>query len=212
MAGGFAERCNIKQLLNRTTVGRGLIYCMAIPLAWFLMDSGVLFAVHTPLHVSFFVVFLLFIFFDGILVAFSNVADIDSGGVNLVAMQYGIAIDDNIRNYFNSLHILFFDLSMVIFNPLLAYLGLLVGQKTVIAEGSSIPVTIVDESVARGRGPGGGGAGGATGRGGRVARKQSRSRGCGCECGWELMSQAMSRSSHLLTFSFLSLPSFPPAG
>lgn len=151
MAGGFAERCNIKQLLNRTVVGRGIIYCMAIPLAWFLMDSGVLFTVTTPVHVSFFVVFLLVIFIDGIAVAFSNVADIDSGGVNLVAMQYGIDIDDNVRNYFNSLHILFFDLSMVIFNPLLAYLGLLVGQKTVIVEGSSIPITIVDESVARPR-------------------------------------------------------------
>lgn len=126
MAGGIAERTNIKKLLNKTVLFRGIIYVLAIPLAWVLMDSGLLWAEHTPLHIAFFVVFLLLIFLDGIGVSFSNVADIDSGGVNLVAAQYGLEIDDNVRNYFNSLHIMFFDLSMVVFNPLLAYLGLLV--------------------------------------------------------------------------------------
>jgi MFS family permease len=40
-----------------------------------------------------------------------------------------------IRNYFNSLHILFFDLSMVIFNPILAYIGLFIGQHAVNSAG-----------------------------------------------------------------------------
>jgi hypothetical protein len=87
---------------------------------------------------------LLIIFIDGIGVSFSNVADIDSGGVNLVAAQYGIEIDDNIRNYFNSLHIMFFDLSMVIFNPLLAWVGLFIGEHTVGNQDGSVS-NVVDE-------------------------------------------------------------------
>jgi hypothetical protein len=31
MAGGIAEKTNIKKLLNKTVIGRGLIYCMFIP-------------------------------------------------------------------------------------------------------------------------------------------------------------------------------------
>jgi hypothetical protein len=46
MAGGIAEKTNIKKLLNKTVIGRGLIYCMAIPLAWVLMDSEVSAAAH----------------------------------------------------------------------------------------------------------------------------------------------------------------------
>lgn len=89
-----------------------------------------LWSVSSSLHASFFVVFLVIVFIDGIGVSFSNVADIDSGGVNLIAAQYGIEIDDNIRNYFTSLHILFFDLSMVVFNPLLAYIGVTIGERS----------------------------------------------------------------------------------
>lgn len=145
MAGGIAEKTNIKKLLNKTVLVRGLIYVLAIPVAWVLMDSELLWSAHTALHTSFFIVFLLIIFIDGIGVAFSNVADIDSGGVNLVAAQYGIEIDDNIRNYFNSLHIMFFDLSMVVFNPILAYVGLFIGQHTVSEHDDDGVGNVVDE-------------------------------------------------------------------
>jgi hypothetical protein len=115
-----------------------------LQVAWLLMDSDLLYTTSDGLHTAFFVVFLLIIFIDGIGVSFSNVADIDSGGVNLVAGQYGIEIDDNIRNYFNSLHIMFFDLSMVIFNPILAYVGLFIGQHTVQNADGNIG-NVVDE-------------------------------------------------------------------
>lgn len=130
IAGAFADQANIKKLLNRTVIGRGLIYCVFIPATWLLMESGLLYHIPSGLHSAFYVIFLLLIFLDGIDVSFSNVADIDSGGVNLVAAQYGIELDDNVRNYFNSLHVLFFDLSMVVFNPIIAYIGLVIGERT----------------------------------------------------------------------------------
>jgi len=141
MAGGIAERANIKKLLNHTVVARGMIYCLLIPVVWLLLDSKIIWDESDAMRVGFFALFLFFLFLDGLCVSFSNVADIDSGGVNLVALQYGIEIDDNVRNYFNSLHILFFDLSMVIFNPLIAYMGLLIGQKGV-REITENPITI----------------------------------------------------------------------
>jgi len=144
LSGALVEKTNIKRLLNRTVAMRGVLYCVAIPLAWLLMDSGLLYHRPQSLYDAFFVVFLLIVFVDGVGVSFSNVADVDSGGVNLVAMQYGLEIDDNIRTYFNSLHILFFDASMVVFNPVLAYLGLFIGQHTVKDSGS-ISTEVVDE-------------------------------------------------------------------
>lgn len=78
LAGGVAERANIRTILLRTTTIRGIIYVLLIPAAWFFLDSEILYSKNHAMSVAFFVIFLLLIFLDGVGVSFSNVADIDS--------------------------------------------------------------------------------------------------------------------------------------
>lgn len=66
------------------------------------------------------IVFLALMFFDGILIAFANIVDIDCGGTDITATQYNLIVDDKLRNSFNSIHEGFFNLSMIIFAPLMA--------------------------------------------------------------------------------------------
>jgi len=51
----------------------------------------------------FYALFLVAMVIDGIFVALGNVCAIDCGGLDLLAGQQNIPIDDTIRNHFNSL-------------------------------------------------------------------------------------------------------------
>lgn len=123
IAGGVVEKVSIKKLLNLATIGRGLIYGLVLPFGWLLLVSDVIIKHNDTMTTAFTVLFVSLVLCDGVVVAFANIADIDSGGTDLVAVQYGIPVNDNLRNHFNSLHILCFDGSMVVFAPAMAALG-----------------------------------------------------------------------------------------
>eukprot|EP00455_Lapot_gusevi_P053331 TRINITY_DN8301_c0_g1_i3.p1 TRINITY_DN8301_c0_g1~~TRINITY_DN8301_c0_g1_i3.p1 ORF type:complete len:603 (+),score=213.55 TRINITY_DN8301_c0_g1_i3:84-1811(+) len=125
LAGAVAERVSLRKLLNITTIFRGLIYAILLPLAWVMLQSGWVIAVKEYYTHIFYVVFLALVFFDGAMVAFSNVVDIDCGGTDILAKQHGAEVNDDTRNRFNSLHEVWFDLSMIVLSPLMALFAVL---------------------------------------------------------------------------------------
>jgi hypothetical protein len=96
----------------------------AIPLAFVLLKSGWVWNNDAGgWATSFYVVFLLMMFLDGVMIAFANVVDIDCGGTDLIAAQYSVTVNDALRTSFNSIHEGFFNLSMIVFAPFLAWVS-----------------------------------------------------------------------------------------
>ena len=76
LAGVMAERWAVRRLLNLTTLLRGFLYAVLLPAAWLLLQSPWLLPKQDYYDQIFWVVFLILVFCDGSLVAFSNVVDI----------------------------------------------------------------------------------------------------------------------------------------
>ena len=102
LAGVLAERTSVRKILNITTSVRGIIYVLVIPFAWLLLQSDFIIQKQDYYDTIFMFTFLVCVFLDGTLVAFSNVVDVDCGGTGIVAKQYGFEVDEAVLNRFNS--------------------------------------------------------------------------------------------------------------
>jgi hypothetical protein len=120
LAGVFAERWVMRRMLNRTTFWRGFVYVVLVPLSWVLLQTDWIIAPQSYFDLLFWVVFLILLFCDGALVAFSNVVDIDCGGTNILAKQHGFSVDEVVLNRLNSLHTGWFDACMIVLSPSMA--------------------------------------------------------------------------------------------
>ena len=83
-------RFSVKSILLRTTALRAVVWVVLVPLCWFLFSSDLVGA--TSSYSALYACLLMLLFFDGIAVAFSNVVDIDCGGLDLIASQYGLEV------------------------------------------------------------------------------------------------------------------------
>ncbi len=78
LAGVLAERLAVRRLLNVTTGIRGFLYAVLMPAAWVLLQTSWVIQQQEYFDKVFFCVFVVLVFLDGTLVAFSNVVDIGS--------------------------------------------------------------------------------------------------------------------------------------
>lgn len=115
LAGTAAERANIRSLLCRTTWSRFTIWCILIPALWITCVPI------TPMPAIFYGGFLALMFLDGAQVSFANVVDIDCGGLDALAQQYRVATSAVVRDWFNRIHQIVFDLSFIVLTPPLAF-------------------------------------------------------------------------------------------
>eukprot|EP00920_Eleutheroschizon_duboscqi_P021541 GHVT01051056.1.p1 GENE.GHVT01051056.1~~GHVT01051056.1.p1 ORF type:complete len:647 (+),score=165.15 GHVT01051056.1:1147-3087(+) len=122
VAGAVAEVARIRNLLILTTVGRLLLWGLAVPVLWMTLKVG------SGQHDLFFWLFLLLMWLDGLHVAFANVVDIDCGGLDTASYQYQIPLSEGDRRKCNSIHQSVFDLSFVLFTPPVALLILLAAK------------------------------------------------------------------------------------
>ena len=133
IAGITAERTSLKKLLVVTTIGRGIIWGVLLPLVWVVFMSGLIdvpgVATGEVIWPEVALVFLGVL--DGIQVAFSNIADIDMGGVDLLSQQYGIEVNDRVRTKMNAVHQIVFDLCMCLFAPSMAGLSWYLGTQII---------------------------------------------------------------------------------
>jgi hypothetical protein len=128
LAGVLAERLAVRRLLNFTTAIRGFLYGVVLPGVWILLQTDWVLKPQTYFDTLFFAVFVVLVFLDGSLVAFSNVVDIDCGGTSILAKQHGFNVDETVLNRFNSLHTGWFDGSMILLAPLSAFLAVIARQ------------------------------------------------------------------------------------
>ena len=121
IAGVFAERAAVRKMLSYTTMGRFVVWAVLLPAAYAgaSYSSISYHAALATLYAALVVMSLL----DGACVAFSNVVDIDMGGLDMLALQHHIPITDKTRNFFNSVHTIAFDASMIALAPAMAFLS-----------------------------------------------------------------------------------------
>jgi len=121
LAGAVVERNDMKGLLIATTVVRMVIWSVLCPLFWYLFKSGFVSALESydALYAT---VILLFVL-DAAAVAFSNVLDIDMGGMDILASTRNIPVDDDMRNKYNSIFELGLSLAFILISPGLAIFG-----------------------------------------------------------------------------------------
>lgn len=131
IAGVVADKYPSRYLLNLTTVLRGLIYCVLIPVCWALLSSDYLVDDTSASRVGFYVLFVFLTFCDGVMVAFANVLDIDNCGADMVAMEHGAQLDGHYRQRLNALHIGWMDAGMMIIAPGMGALGWYVSDQSV---------------------------------------------------------------------------------
>lgn len=110
-------RLGPRRVLLSGVLVRFLVWCVALPAVWAALYVFGMQAAHTYVYVA----FCVMIFFDGVAVALTSFLDIDFCGVDAVAGTFGIEVDDDSRNYFNSRNELFFSLSFIVFAPLMAW-------------------------------------------------------------------------------------------
>jgi len=122
----IAEKVKVEKILISTTIARGLLWGVLLPLIWFLLDSRYVW--NDIDRGSTLACLIILSGLDGAAVAFANVVDIDSGGVDLLAAQHGLEVDDAFRNRMNSIHQMVFDSSFLVFTPLMALLGWYIGD------------------------------------------------------------------------------------
>lgn len=125
-AAATVEQSSIRRFLILSTFTRVIAYALCLPTAWILTQTEWVIQI-LPLSADnlFLVVFLIVLTIDGVLVAFSNVVDVDCGGADLVAHQHSIKLSDYWRNKFNSIHVAAFEWSMVLLPPLFGFILLL---------------------------------------------------------------------------------------
>lgn len=138
LAAAAAEKWSIKRLLLLTTTGRFLIWTFLIPLTWIIFSN------YLDWHNTLWVLFISFMFLDGIQVAFSNAVDIDCGGLDSLSSAYDLPLTDFLRYRFTTVHQLVFDSSFILFTPPII-LGLVLISEWLRARseaGSAIPLPV----------------------------------------------------------------------
>ncbi|XP_026192773.1 uncharacterized protein LOC34618533 [Cyclospora cayetanensis] len=116
LASAAAERISMWRLLLVTTASRWFIWSVAVPAAWLWLF------VYLDRPLVFWGVAGTLVFLDGAHVAFANVVDMDCGGLDSLAAQTGIPIWESLRERFNKLHRITFDVSFILFTPPVALL------------------------------------------------------------------------------------------
>ncbi|KAL8449778.1 hypothetical protein Emag_003532 [Eimeria magna] len=116
LASAAAEATSMRALLLSTTAARWLVWGVGIPAAWI----GVY--VHLNRPDWFLLIALSLVFLDGIQVAFSNVVDVDCGGLDALSAQLELPLLNSLRDRFGRLHNLTFNLSFILFTPPVALL------------------------------------------------------------------------------------------
>ncbi|KAL8446216.1 hypothetical protein Emed_005171 [Eimeria media] len=116
LASAAAETTSMRALLLSTTAARWLVWGVGIPAAWL----GVY--VHLNRPDWFLLIALSLVFLDGIQVAFSNVVDVDCGGLDALSAQLELPLLSSLRDRFGRLHNLTFNLSFILFTPPVALL------------------------------------------------------------------------------------------
>eukprot|EP01055_Gregarina_sp_Pseudo9_P005921 Gregarina_sp_Pseudo_9__5920@NODE_943_length_2044_cov_34_100748_g884_i0_p1_GENE_NODE_943_length_2044_cov_34_100748_g884_i0NODE_943_length_2044_cov_34_100748_g884_i0_p1_ORF_typecomplete_len572_score104_50_NODE_943_length_2044_cov_34_100748_g884_i0951810 len=122
LAAAAAEKWSIKSLLLLTTSGRFLIWSFLIPLSWIVFGN------YLQWQQPLWVLFISFMFFDGIQVAFSNAVDIDCGGLDSLSSAYDLPLTDFLRYRFTTVHQLIFDSSFILFTPPIVLVLVLISQ------------------------------------------------------------------------------------
>lgn len=120
IGGIVCERVHPRKVLLGAASVRFGIWCVLVPLTWVLFDSSWVVTSQSAIWV----LFNLFLVFDGASVALSTVLDIDLCGVDIVAGRFGFEVTDAHRNQFNGRQELFFAACFVLFAPGMAFLGL----------------------------------------------------------------------------------------
>jgi hypothetical protein len=120
IGGIVCERVHPRKVLLGAASVRFAIWCVLVPLTWVLFDASWVVTSQSAIWV----LFNLFLVFDGASVALSTVLDIDLCGVDIVAGRFGFEVTDHHRNQFNGRQELFFAACFVLFAPGMAFLGL----------------------------------------------------------------------------------------
>jgi MFS family permease len=136
IAGALIDRSDVRRVLLWSTVGRGVIWGFLLPVSWYYFSTQV--SVLYPLLVA-------FSFVDGTAVAFANVVDIDMGGLDLLSKQHGEEPTDSLRSFFNTVHSIVFDVSMVLFTPAMAFLSWYIAD--VLNDSSSVDFSTRDSTT-----------------------------------------------------------------
>ena len=130
-AGAMVGSWAVKTVLNFSTILRLLVYVVFVPVSWLFLQTRYLkewVDIDNKLFKYIFLgCFLLFVGIDGIAVSFSNLVDIDCGGLNLLANQLDVTVTDEDKERYASLHVAIFEGSMIVLAPLVA-LGCLIGE------------------------------------------------------------------------------------
>lgn len=134
IGGIVCERVHPRKVLLGAASVRFMIWCVLVPLTWVLFDSTWIVSSQTAIWV----LFNLFLAFDGASVALSTVLDIDLCGVDILAGRFGFEVTDQHRNQFNGRQELFFAACFVLFAPGMAFLGLAI-HKAFTQLQSSVP-------------------------------------------------------------------------
>eukprot|EP00760_Papus_ankaliazontas_P010404 PhM_4_TR14268/c0_g1_i1/m.59724 len=119
IGGILIEHVAPRTVLLHTTWIRFVIWCICLPLVWLMMDRQWVSDVETVAYVC----LNIMLFFDGVSVGLGNILDIDGCGVDMLGGFHGIDIDDDVRNFFNTRHEIFFAICFVVLSPVLAVLG-----------------------------------------------------------------------------------------
>lgn len=128
VAGQVVDQVFIRKVLNYASLGRAFLYGGVLPVCWVFLSTTLFWEPTDLAQIMFQVVFVCLVLCDGCIVAFAAISDIDSGGADLVGLQYGLSdyVHDSLRSKLNSIHIMAFDFSMLFLAPLVAYLAFLI--------------------------------------------------------------------------------------
>lgn len=122
----LTQKMTARAIMNASTSLRLGIYLILLPGAWIFLRTDILLKTQNDANtlkyqLAFYIVFMVLIFFDGMVVSLSNAADIDCGGTDLVAEEHRIRINDQIRSKYSFLHVLSFEGSLIILAPAFAF-------------------------------------------------------------------------------------------
>jgi hypothetical protein len=135
-AGALAARLPLRRTLVSTTVIRAIVWGFLVPLTWALLYEGQISA-QTALYAQLGLQFL-----DGMQVALGNCVDIDCGGMDALSRNYGLALNDGLRNRFNAMWQMVFDMSFIVVNPMVAFAIALVGNQVDSVNGGYLLVGV----------------------------------------------------------------------
>jgi hypothetical protein len=120
-----------------------MIWGVLLPVCWYVFHASSTAGNEGMLYP----ILVVFSFLDGVNVAFANVVDVDMGGVDLLAKQHGLPVTDSLRIFFNTVHQMVFDASMVLFTPGMAFFSWYLAD--VLSSGSNAQSSILGDLSVR---------------------------------------------------------------